>query len=74
MSLVKLYRKDWADKKSTKRLKTVLKKCRVNYIELYKIMYVLKSYNISTKDVETLYNSWVLKAAQLDNIITRRNE
>jgi len=72
MSLVKLHRQEWADKKSTKRLKIILNKCRRNYNELYRVIHLCKSYDLPTEKVDALYEAWVLKAAKLENIIFRR--
>lgn len=74
MSLVKLDREDWVNKKSTKRLKIILRKCRINYNRLYASMELLKSYNLpADKNIYNLYNEYLLKAATLDNIIFRRD-
>lgn len=74
MSLVKLHRENWADKKSIKRLKVIRSKCRKNYNELYKVINLCKSYNLPTETIDKLYEEWVLKAAKIDNIIFRRTE
>lgn len=72
MSLARLDRKGWAEKKSTRRLKVILKKCRENYVKLHGISITLHQYNLPVEEVLTLYHSYVLKAATLDNIIKRR--
>lgn len=74
MSLIRLDRPEWINKKSTKRLKIILRKCRINYNRLYNTMEVLKSYNLPIdKSVDNLYEAYLLKAATLDNIIFRRD-
>lgn len=74
MSLVKLHRPDWAENKSTKRLKIILAKCRRNYKKLYNTMELMKSYNLPIlKEVGDLYEKYLLKAATLDNLIYRRD-
>lgn len=78
MSLVKLdskneIRESWWNRKSIKRLETILIKCRRNYNILHNTIHILKSHNLPIDEsIENLYDSWVLRAALLDNIIFRR--
>jgi len=73
MSLIKLYREDWVNKKSTKRLKIISRKCKINSNNLYNTMNLLKSFNLSiNKEIENLYIEYICKCAELDNIIFSR--
>ena len=73
MSLVKLHREDWAKKKSTKRLRVLLKKCRQNYLGLQSIVRSLKSFDLPVdRSIVVAYEKYLLDSAKLDNIIYRR--
>jgi hypothetical protein len=75
MSLIKLnaenrIKESWWDKKSIKRLDIILFKSRKNYNTLSNTIDILKSYNLPIdENIEKLYNSWIYRSAQLDNII-----
>jgi hypothetical protein len=77
MSLIKKDSKNnikqsWLDKKSEKRLRSVLKKLRINQNKLRNIYFDLRSYGLEYKYVLKKYNFYVLSSAQLDNYITRK--
>lgn len=78
MSLVKVdsenkIKESWLKKKKLKRLRTVLKKCRNNYVIINMVMRDLKSVGLQAEadNLIKMRDLWVYKSAQLDNIIQR---
>lgn len=74
MSLVKLdslgdARETWYEKKSLKRLKVILKKCKINLNNLEQSLKTLKSHNLPTKEVKELYSKWYIKVLAVDIIV-----
>jgi len=78
MSLIKVdengyLKESWADKKSIKRLKTILEKGRLRYQELKYIMNRLKMFNIEIEDdLGYKYMKMVQSCAQLSVYIDRK--
>ena len=78
MSLIKVYengylKESWADKKSIKRLKTILEKGRLRYQELKYIMTRLKMFNIEIEDdLGSRYMKMIQNCAQLSVYINRK--
>lgn len=81
MSLVKVdsenkIKKSWLKKKKLKRLRTILRKCRNNYVTINMAMKDLKSVGLQVEadNLIEVRDLWVYKSAQLDNIIQRWND
>lgn len=79
MSLVKLdkngrIRESWAEKKTTKRLKIILKKVRRNKYKLLDMWYDLKYYNLDTIQVEIMWRKYLLLEVMLNTVIRKRHE
>ena len=77
MSLIKLdkrgvIRESWAEKKTTKRSKVILKKVSSNKYKLFTMWYSLKSYNLETKEVKRMWEKYLLAEIILNSIIRNR--
>lgn len=74
MSLVRIDREIWMEKKFIKWLKIFRSKLRRNYNELFRVIDILKFYNLDIFDLYFLCEKWIYNVVFLDNIIFRREE
>jgi len=77
MSLVKLdkngrIRESWAEKKTTKRLKIILKKVSSNKNKLFDMWWDLKYYNLETTEVKRMWEKFLLLESMLSRIVNER--
>jgi hypothetical protein len=77
MSLVKLdkngrVRESWAEKKTTKRLKIILKKVSTNKKKLSDMWRDLKYYNLNTAEVKRMWEKFLLLESMLNKVINER--
>lgn len=77
MSLIKKdesnnIKNSWLEKKSQKRLKIILKKCRINKNKTRQLYCDLYSYGLEHIEVFKKYQFYLLVSAQLDNFINRK--
>jgi hypothetical protein len=77
MSLVKLdkngrVKESWAEKKTTKRLKIILKKVSSNRSKLFDMWWDLKYYNLDTTEVKRMWEKFLLLESMLSRIANER--
>ena len=77
MSLVKLnkngrIRESWAEKRTTKRLKIILKKVSSNRSKLFDMWWDLKYYNLETTEVKRMWEKFLLLESMLSRIANER--
>jgi hypothetical protein len=77
MSLVKLdkdgrIKESCAEKKTTKRLKIILKKVSSNKSKLFDMWWDLKYYNLDVTEVKRMWEKFLLLESMLNKVINKR--